>query len=272
MIVLGYHALQNKKFNLLKVAFWCIFLPQFLFVLCINSASQNAVKNLVKSNNSDKLQLFFSVFEQLSSSFAIPFTVTTITCFIGVLMMARISHNYFLSRQESNFQTLKISGFILAKKGLGTFTMLALLLPILTLIPMIRAITMSLLFMLPMILICESKGGFKTVWNTIFLRYALPQQPKWHIFINVLTISGLLLSFYLGLNVVIEWIPTADLLFDFDQSIFERSINFGPLSLNSGIFVSQLLSLSLESITIAATIPFTAAIYQHVTHPGFIKV
>ncbi len=265
----GYEALKNRRKDLFLISLCFLLLPQLAATMAWGTAAASTVSSLQAFQDlSPKLQ-FQAVLMLFSSKIVISTIFAMITSLLGILALARSSVDYF----ESFPGTLKQVGLrsvrVLVTKGLGCFFLLAMVLPTLVLMPLLRAVAMSMLVMLPVTLVTGTLGGFRTGWDTLFLRYATKTTfGRWPIFVNVLSVAGIFLTLFFGVSLLIEYISIADTLLDIPAGFFGRTLHINGLSINGGIALTNILQVLWECFAITAVMPFTAAIYHLSTVPA----
>jgi hypothetical protein len=143
-----------------------------------------------------------------------------------------------------------------------------MVLPVLVLMPLLRAVAMSMLVMLPVTLVAGSAGGFKTAWDTLFLKYASKTSfGRWPIFINVLSVTGVFLTVFFVVSIGIEAVSVLDTILGIPAGILGADLSAGGVSINTGQFISTAIGILWESLAIMVIIPFTAATYHLSTVP-----
>jgi len=243
-------------------------LPQFIVVFAWGRVASGVQQQLQAAASLSPLQQTVAIFSGTSSQLIMPMFLAMLLVILGILALARTSVDYFESRPQGIVQTIMGAMRTLITKGLGAFLLLVFLLPVLTIMPLLRAVALSMLVMLPVTLVAGATGGFKTTWDTLFLRYATQTKyGRWPVFINVLSIAGVFLTALFGISILIESLPTIDTWFEFPAGLLERDLKFFGLEINWGQFLSQITALIWESLALAIIMPFTAALYQLSTVP-----
>ena len=265
----GYEALKNRRKDLFLISLCFLLLPQLAATMAWGTAAASTVWSLQAFQDlSPKLQ-FQAVLMLFSSKIVISTFFATTMGLLGILALARSSVDYFESFPGTLKQVCLRSVRVLVTKGLGCFLLLAMVLPTLVLMPLLRAVAMSMLVMLPVTLVTGALGGFRTGWDTLFLRYATKTSfGRWPIFVNVLSVAGIFLTLFFGVSLLIEYISIADTLLDIPAGFLGHTLHINGLSINGGIALTNILQVLWECFAITAVIPFTAAIYHLSTVPA----
>jgi hypothetical protein len=264
----GREAFGNRRKNLFSIAFLLIFCPQLLVLLAWGQAASSVKQRLVDTATLSPLDQALTIFSDIGGNIAWPTLLGFLCVATGVLALAQTSVDYFESRPEKLSQTLLRALRVLITKGFGVLLLLLILLPALTIMPLLRAVALSMLVMLPVTLVASLTGGFKTTWDTLFLRYAThTKYGRWPIFINVLSVSGVFLTALFGVSILIESLGMLDIWLDIPAGILERDLTVLGMQWNVGQGLSQVLTLVWESLAVAMIMPFTAALYQMSTIP-----
>ncbi len=264
----GAEALSNRRKDLLLIAFMFILLPQILSFFIWNMASleaTNSLPRLAGPNLIDQIEVFFT---GISSRVLVWSLISGVLGLTGVLTLARTSVDYFESRPGPLVEVTKRAIRILLTKGPGALLLLMMVLPVLVLMPLLRAVAMSMLVMLPVTLVAGSGGGFKTAWDTLFLKYASKTSfGRWPIFINVLSITGIFLTLFFVVSIGIEASAVLDTIIEIPAGILDVDLSAAGISVNAGQLISTVVGILWESLAIMVIIPFTAATYHLSTVP-----
>ena len=263
----GYEALTNRRKDLFLIAFIFVFLPQVLLNLAWAESAKLGAEHLQELSTKSTLQVLSDIYESVATRAIATGVLATILGAIGVLALARTSVDYFESRPSLFSNVLKRSLWIFVRKGIGTLIFLLILLPIFA-HPLLRAISISMLVMLPITLVVSQKGGFMTTWDTLFVTYAkntrLGRLPT---FFNVLAFSGLFLTSLFLVSLMIESIQVVDTLLVIPAGILESDLPIFNYKIGFAQFVGQSLSLIWMCIWMTIVIPFAAAAYHLSTAP-----
>ena len=265
----GYEALQNRRKDLFLISLCFLVVPNLAAAIAWGSAAAVTVPTLASLQSlSPRLQ--FEAILQIVSNRVLGVTFfATIMGILGVLALARSSVDYFESFPGTFKQVSKRSLRVLLTKGLGCFFLLAMVLPALLLMPLLRAVAMSMLVMLPVTLVTGTQGGFRTGWDTLLLRYANQTKfGRWPTFVNVLSVAGIFLTLFFGVSLIIEYLAVADTVLEIPAGFLASNLQVGAFTLNGGLALSSLLQILWESFALAAIVPFTAAIYHLSTVPA----
>ena len=264
----GREALGNRRKLLLSIAFLFVFCPQLLIYLAWAKASSGIKQELVNTASLAPLAQILALFQGVTRLVALPSLIGAALLMVGVLALARTSVDYFESRPDGFKQILARALRVLLTKGLGVFVLLTILLPALTILPLLRAVAMSMLVMLPVTLVANTNGGFKTTWDTLLLKYASQTKyGRWPTFINVLSMTGLFLTALFGVTLLINLVSSLDAVFELPAGFLANDVTFAGLTINCGWMLSAFLGLIWESVAIAVIMPFMAAIYHLSTVP-----
>jgi hypothetical protein len=264
----GREALQNRRKDLFFISIVFLVAPQLVAFLAWGGASSQAVKALATLEGlSPRLQLE-AVYNLISTKVILASLFAGCMGMIGVLALARSCVDYFESRPETLRDVVVRAVRVFLKKGIGCFVLMAMVFPTLVLLPLLRAVAMSMLVMLPVTLVAGPSGGFKTGWDTLFLKYANHSASgRWPVFVTVLSVTGVFLTSLFGVAMLIELIGIADTLVEIPAGLLATTIHLGGISINSGLALSGILGLLWECLAIAVILPFTAAIYHLSTVP-----
>ncbi len=264
----GAEALGNRRKMLVFIAFYFIFCPQFIVWLVWGRVASGVKTRLLETATLSPLHQAVDVFTGIGSQVLAPVLSAAVFVMIGILALARTSVDYFESRPDGFKNTLMKAARVFLTKGLGAVILLIILMPVLTIMPLLRAVALSMLVMLPVTLVASTSGGFTTTWDTLFLRYASSSRyGRWPVFINVLSVAGLFLTALFGISLLIDSLTMADLWFEVPAGILENDLVLGGLTINWGHFLSDVFNLGWESLAIAVIIPFTAAVFHVSTIP-----
>jgi len=264
----GRQALGNRRKDLFLIALTFLVLPQIALLLVWGQASTDAVAIMDSWREKSSLQIIEDVFSSVSTQVFGWTALATILGLVGVLTLARTCVDYFESRPATIGNTSARAVRVLLTKGFGSAFLLALMMPILAVLPLLRAVAISLLVMLPITLVTSPNGGFKTTWDSIFLKYATKTlYGRWPTFINVLTVTGLFLTALFGVGLLLDMASVVDTIMEIDDQILGREIKFSGVKIGFGNLISESLYIIWESTWIALLCPFTAATYHLVTLP-----
>ena len=265
----GREALQNRRKDLFFISIVFLVAPQLVVFFAWGSASTQAVKALATLENlSPRLQLE-GVFNLISTKVILASLFAGGMGMIGILALARSCVDYFESRPETFRNVVFRAVMVFFKKGIGCLLLIAMVFPTLVLLPLLRAVAMSMLVMLPVTLVAGPSGGFKTGWDTLFLKYANQSASgRWPVFVTVLSVTGVFLTSLFGVSMLIELIGIADTLLELPAGLLATNLHLGGISINSGMALSGFLGLLWECFAIAVILPFTAAIYHLSTVPA----
>jgi hypothetical protein len=264
----GLEALTNRRKNLFLLSFWFIFLPQLMAVYAFLLTATSIEKAIADTSSLAPLDQFMSLFNGIGQRILLPSLVAGGLFFVGMLSLARTSVDYFESKPESIPSAIMRSMRVLLTKGLGAGLMLIIITPALTLMPLLRAIGISMLLMLPVTLVASSSGGFKSTWDTLWLRYTSPTAfGRWPVFVNVLSVTGLFISlFFLG-GFLIEKIPVLDTIMGTSAGFLEKNVAVLGGVMNAGWLIAAMTGLIWEAGLLAVMMPFLASVYHLTTTP-----
>jgi len=264
----GREALGNRRKDLFLIALTFLALPQIALLVVWGQASTDAVAIMDSLREKSSLQIIEDVFSSVSAQVFAWTALATILGLVGVLALARTCVDYFESRPATIGNVSARAARVLLTKGFGSAFLLALMMPILTVLPLLRAVAISLLVMLPITLVTSPNGGFKTTWDSIFLKYATKTPyGRWPTFINVLTVTGLFLTALFGIGLLLDMASVLDTITELNDQILGREIKFSGVKIGLGNLISESLYIIWESTWIALLCPFTAATYHLVTLP-----
>lgn len=265
----GFEALQNRRKELFLISLYFLVLPNFVAAVAWGTAAAVTVPTLASLQALSPRLQFEGIFQIVSTRiFGVTF-FATVMGMIGILALARSSVDYFESFPGTLRQVSMRSLRVLLTKGLGCFFLLVMVLPTLLLMPLLRAVAMSLLVMLPVTLVTGTHGGFRIGWDTLLLRYANKTKfGRWPVFINVLSVAGIFLTVFFGGSLLIEYLAVADTLLEIPAGFLGSTIHVGGLSINGGLALSSVLQVLWESFALATIVPFTAAIHHLSTVPA----
>jgi hypothetical protein len=250
------------------LSFLFVLLPQAVALTAWFFASSNVVRQIELTGHLPPIDQFMSLFTLIGESVLFPSMLATLLFIVGVLSLARTSVDYFESKPESIKSTILRSVRVLLFKGLGVMLMLLILLPALSVMPILRAIGMSMLVMLPITLVAGTAGGFKTTWDTLWLKYTSPTSlGRWPVFVNVLSITGTVISLFFIGGILIEAIPVLDIKFGLSSALFEKDVFFFGRKMNLMWFVASTVGLIWETGLIAVIMPFLASLHHLTTAP-----
>lgn len=264
----GLEALSNRRKDLFFIAFIFILLPQLGLSLAWAEVARRGVASLDDLSVKSPIAVVEGIINLFSyyilTSGIVSFLLTT----LGVLALARTSMDYFESRPSTIGNVLARSSRIFLTKGLGALLFIVILLPILAILPLLRAIALSMLLMLPITLVVSHRGGFKTAWDTLFLKYgASTRFGRWPIFFNVLTFSGIFLTLLFAFIMLIDFAKVIDTWLVIPAGILESEIQISNYKMAWGEMVTQILSLIWDTAWFAVAMPFAAATYHLSTIP-----
>ena len=264
----GLEALGNRRKELFFIAFIFIFLPQVVFTLAWAEVARVGVQSLSELPAKPPIAIIEGIIDLLSEYVLSAGAAAFLLGLLGVLAMARTSVDYFESRPSGLGSVLARAGRVFLIKGLGTFLFLAMILPVLAILPLLRAIAVSMLLMLPITLVVSHKGGFRTAWDTLFLKYgAVSRFGRWPIFFNVLTFSGIFLTLLFASIMLIDFLKVMDTWLVIPAGILESELQILDYKVGSGEFIAQILTIIWNTIWFAAAMPFAAATYHLSTMP-----
>jgi hypothetical protein len=264
----GLEALGNRRKELFFIAFIFIFLPQLVFTLAWAEVARVGVESLQQLPTKPPIAIIEGIIDLISEYVLSAGAGAFLLGFIGVLAMARTSVDYFESRPSGFGSVLARAGRVFLTKGLGTFLFLAMILPVLAILPLLRAIAVSMLLMLPITLVVSHKGGFRTAWDTLFLKYgAVSRFGRWPIFFNVLTFSGIFLTLLFASIMLIDFLKVMDTWLVIPAGLLESELKLLDYKIGSGEFIAQILSMIWNTIWFAIAMPFAAATYHLSTMP-----
>ena len=265
----GVEALGNRRKELILIGLVFLLLPQLLLALAWAYASTDAVMLLQDWASKPPLDLIEIVWGTTVSRVAPAFFLSFLMGLIGILALARTCVDYFESRPATFGDIILRALRTLFTKGLGAGIFLIILLPVLSLMPLLRAVALSLLVMLPVTLVSSPHGGFRTSWDTLFLKYAMKTRfGRWPVFINILSVSGLFLTVMFALSFLIEASSIADTWLGLPAGIFETELNLIVSKISFGALFSKLLTIFWNSLWLALLMPFAAAALHISTIPG----
>lgn len=263
----GYEALGNRRKDLFLIAFIFIFLPQVILTLAWAESAKLGVEQLKELSSKSTLLILTDIYELVASRAVSAGILATILGVIGVLALARTCVDYFESRPSSFADVLKRSLWIFARKGVGTLIFFLILLPIFA-HPLLRAISISMLVMLPITLVVSPKGGFLTTWDTLFVTYAKNTRiGRLPTFFNVLAFSGLFLTLLFIVSLLIESLQVVDTLLTIPAGVLETEITIFSYRIGVAQLIGQGLSHIWMCIWMAIVMPFAAAAYHLSTTP-----
>ena len=264
----GVEALSNRRKDLLLITFMFIMLPQILAFFMWNMTASEAtlsLGSLTQIKLIDQIETFFAAISSRVLGWAI---ISGGLGVVGILTLARTSVDYFESRPGPVFDVTKRALRVLLTKGPGALLLLILVMPVLVLMPLLRAVAMSMLVMLPVTLVAGAGGGFRTAWDTLFLKYANRTDfGRWPVFINVLSVTGIFLTVFFAVSMGIETLAVLDTIFGIPAGILATDFHVAQFSVNGGRFISAAVGILWESLAIAVIVPFTAATYHLSTVP-----
>ncbi len=264
----GHEALKNRRKDLFLISLYYIFLPQLAAAFALGTAAASTVSALADFQNLTPFLQFQSILVLFSNRIVISGLFAGAMGLLGILALARSSVDYFESYPGTLREVSLRSLRILLRKGLGSLFFFAILLPSLVVVPLIQSVALSMLVMLPVTLVTGSQGGFRTGWDTLFLRYANKTNfGRWPIFVNVLSVAGVFLTLYFGVSILIDHIAVADTLLEIPAGFLANTVHFGGLAVNGGHGLTWLLQIFWQCFAISTIIPFTAAIYHLSTVP-----
>ncbi len=264
----GLEALGNRRKDLFLIAFIFLLLPDLLLSVTWSHVASLGVDLAKSQSNAPAIQIIENVVSLiLSQVFPVGAAAILMGC-VGILAIARTSVDYFESRPSSVRDVSVRALRILVTKGLGVFVFLIMIMPIIAVVPLAGTIGISMLLMLPVTLTVTHKGGFRTAWDTLFLRYAEPTPyGRWPIFLNVLFVAGTFLSLLLTFSLIVNFGLVMDVWLEIPAGSLESDVNFLGLKMSLGHFVSLLLKTIFDAFWLAVAIPFTAATLHLSTAP-----
>jgi hypothetical protein len=264
----GTQALSNRRKELFFIAFIFLFLPQIALTLVWAETSRTALESLAQLSASSPLAVFETVIQLLSNSLLPVGFLTLLLSLLGILALAQTSVDYFESKPSPIGNVLKRAGKRLLTKGLGTFLFFIVLFPVLAVLPLLRAVALSMLMMLPITLLVSDKGGFRTSWDTLFLKYSgTTRFGRWPIFFNVLSFAGIFLTILFGFIILIDFLKIVDTWLSIPAGLLESEVKIYNYNFGFAEFVAQLMILILNSAWFAVAMPFAAATYHLSTTP-----
>ena len=259
----GLEALGNRRKELFFIAFIFIFLPQVVFTLAWAEVARVGVESLRDLPSKPPIAIIEGIIDLLSEYVLSAGAGAFLLGLMGVLAMARTSVDYFESRPSSLGSVLARAGRVFLTKGLGTFIFLAILLPVLAILPLLRAIAVSMLLMLPVTLVVSHKGGFRTAWDTLFLKYgAASRFGRWPIFFNVLTFSGIFLTLLFAFIMLIDFFKVIDTWLVIPADLLEGELHLLDYRIGWGEFIALVLTLIWNTLWFTVAMPFAAATYH----------
>lgn len=265
----GKEALTNRYKDLFLISFLFVFLPQLFAVVCWVLAAETSVANMNSWSNLAPLALVEAMIAFISSKVMFPTLIAIVMGSIGMLALARSSVDYFESRPGTVKSVLTRSIRVFLTKGIGVVLLFALIMPMLSMLPMLRAVALSLLLMLPVTLVTSASGGFITTWDTLTLRYAMQTRlGRWPVFINVLSINGLFLSLLFAVALGIDSISTFDVLLERPAGFLGSEFEIAGMKYHSGTMITDFLGCIWEALAMTVLMPFTAAIFHFATLPS----
>lgn len=264
----GREALSNRRKDLFLIALMLILGPDLVLFFFWQSSAERTVAMLQSFSSYSPLAQIEALAAQFSSMMVGPLIGMTFIKVLGVLTLARSCVDYFESQprpvKSANLRALKV----LFTKGLGVIAFLLVISPLILAFPFFRALTISLLVMLPVTLVASTHGGFRTAFDTVFLRYArYSPVGRWPVFFNVLSVTGIFLAISFGLSFFIDQLAILDVIYELPAGFLDKTIDAGGVQMNSGLFMSRILSMLWDSLSTVLIIPFTAAIYHLTTAP-----
>jgi hypothetical protein len=264
----GLEALTNRRKELFFIAFIFIFLPQLTLSLAWAEVARVGVESLRELATKPPIVVLEGIIDLLSEYVLSAGIGAFLLGLLGLLALARTSVDYFESRPSSFVDVVARAGRVLLTKGLGTFLFLAVLLPLLAILPLLRAIALSMLLMLPITLVVSHKGGFRTTWDTLFLKYgSLSRFGRWPIFFNVLTFSGIFLTLLFAFIMLIDFLKVIDTWLVIPAGLLEGEVQLFNYKIGWGEFITQILTLVWNTAWFAIAMPFAAATYHLSTMP-----
>lgn len=264
----GLEALGNRRKDLFLIAFIFLLLPDLILSVTWSHVASVGVDFAKAHSNDPAIKIIESVISLvLSHIFPVGAAAILMTC-VGILAIARTSVDYFESRPSSVLDVSLRALRTLATKGLGVFVFLVMITPIIAVVPLAGTIGISMLLMLPVTLTVTHKGGFRTAWDTLFLRYAEPTPyGRWPIFLNVLFVAGTFLSLLLTFSLLVNFALVMDVWFEIPAGSLASDLNLLGLKMSLGHFISLLLKAIFDAFWLSVAIPFTAATLHLSTAP-----
>jgi hypothetical protein len=262
----GRECLTNRLKQLATIMVLWILLPQF-FVLLRVSHDAGTFSDSVQSLFEGSVPFsFLSVLNILSSTIIGIFSwhfFATLCFLIGAMAMAKSCLDYFDSTPSTLAIVTRFSMKTILFKGAGLLLGLVLLAFPAAIFSLTRVFFVCLVIMLPVVVVANRQGGFLSVVDTIFLRYANQfRDGKWAVFSQVMTVGGLSMS----LLFVVGWLCHS--LTDLDAELYSKTTWFidSPSLLGFRMARQHLIIQGLEISSIAllcvATIPFTTSLYM----------
>lgn len=264
----GAEALGNRRKDLFFIALVFILIPQFALLIAWAQASDQAVSLLTELSAKPPIVILEKLLNSITGPIATTGTLVFFLGIIGILSLARTCVDYFESRPTSITNVCLRALRVLVTKGLGTLVFFVILLPVLAIMPLVRAIVISMLIMLPVTLVSSPLGGFRTAWDTLFIKYASRTKfGRWPIFINILSFAGIFLTVLFAVTILIEASSIIDIWFGFKAGFLETDVNLFGIKMAAGVFIAKILSLLWNALWVTIMIPFAAAAYHLSTIP-----
>ncbi|MCX6117721.1 MAG: hypothetical protein NT027_09280 [Proteobacteria bacterium] len=270
----GKECLTNRWKPLLILAICFILIPRIISGYSFALSSKTLVDAIRNGSLSDgnlimKLESLLSE-HGMATALGINF-LAFILALVGLLAISQMCLDYFEQNPtKSVLQCAKSGGRVLLLKGFGAAAAMVLLVAPMAIFALLRVILLCLLTMLPLEMVGGHRGGFGSVTNTIFLRYAaLTKAGRWPAFSNVMTFGGLALSAVLLYQLGLGYLLQIDVNLGILSSWWVDEVSILGSQVSISYLVVHTLELLGDTAALTISMPFFASLRFHAQKSSF---